>query len=189
MENEAVKAELYDYRKYDRVWKRVAPDLNPYPDVRAEAETQEAVPNGELCCTAEGTGDVAARLAEFIDGELSDRCAYLTYARCAPGYAKRRLQQMAAEEERHARRLMTVYYLTTGQCYKPAVPACQMPGMPWCPLLRQLYQQENDSARRYERELAKMEDTCLREIFSELAADERCHARQILQLLEKTTLA
>lgn len=189
MENEAVKAELYDYRKYDRVWKRVAPDLNPYPDVRAETETQEDTPAGEMCRMAGEASDPAARLAEFIDGELSDRCAYLTYARCAPGYARRRLQQMAAEEERHARRLMTVYYLATGECYQPAVPACQMSGMPWCPLLRQLYQQENDSARRYERELVEMEDSCLREIFSELAADERCHARQILQLLEKTTLA
>lgn len=25
----------YDYRMYDRIWQRVSPDLNPYPDVRA----------------------------------------------------------------------------------------------------------------------------------------------------------
>ncbi len=28
----------YDYKLYDRVWQRVSPDLNPYPDVRAEME-------------------------------------------------------------------------------------------------------------------------------------------------------
>ena len=28
----------YDYRMYDRVWQRVSPDLNPYPDVRAAGE-------------------------------------------------------------------------------------------------------------------------------------------------------
>lgn len=25
----------YDYRMYDRIWQRVSPDLDPYPDVRA----------------------------------------------------------------------------------------------------------------------------------------------------------
>ena len=29
--------ELYDYRKYDQVWKRVNPQENPYPEVRGSA--------------------------------------------------------------------------------------------------------------------------------------------------------
>ena len=27
--------ELYDYRKYDQVWKRVNPQENPYPEARS----------------------------------------------------------------------------------------------------------------------------------------------------------
>ena len=29
--------ELYDYRKYDQVWKRVNPQENPYPEARGSA--------------------------------------------------------------------------------------------------------------------------------------------------------
>jgi len=28
----------YDYRMYDRIWKRVSPDLDPYPEIRAASE-------------------------------------------------------------------------------------------------------------------------------------------------------
>ncbi len=28
-------SELYDYRKYDQVWKRVNPQENPYPEARS----------------------------------------------------------------------------------------------------------------------------------------------------------
>ena len=35
----------YDYRIYDRIWQRVSPDLNPYPDVRAAADAGDtAIP-------------------------------------------------------------------------------------------------------------------------------------------------
>ena len=29
--------EVYDFRRYDRVWQRVAPDLEPYPGMNAAA--------------------------------------------------------------------------------------------------------------------------------------------------------
>ena len=34
----------YDYRRYDQIWQRVSPDLNPYPDVRAAAGSMGAAP-------------------------------------------------------------------------------------------------------------------------------------------------
>lgn len=34
----------YDYRMYDRIWQRVSPDLNPYPDVRAAAAQSPTAP-------------------------------------------------------------------------------------------------------------------------------------------------
>lgn len=34
----------YDYRLYDRIWRRVSPELDPYPEVRAEASQADAAP-------------------------------------------------------------------------------------------------------------------------------------------------
>ena len=34
----------YDYRMYDRIWQRVSPDLDPYPDVRAASTQSPAAP-------------------------------------------------------------------------------------------------------------------------------------------------
>lgn len=34
----------YDYRLYDRIWQRVSPDLNPYPEVRAAENSASAAP-------------------------------------------------------------------------------------------------------------------------------------------------
>ena len=39
--------ELYDYRKYDQIWKRVNPQENPYPEARggiAPRQDGDAVP-------------------------------------------------------------------------------------------------------------------------------------------------
>lgn len=34
--------ELYDYRKYDQVWRRVNPQENPYPEARRTAASTPA---------------------------------------------------------------------------------------------------------------------------------------------------
>ena len=36
--------ELYDYRKYDQVWKRVNPQENPYPEARGSAAPAKNTP-------------------------------------------------------------------------------------------------------------------------------------------------
>ncbi len=38
-------AVTYDYRMYDRIWQRVSPDLDPYPETRAAAASNTADPN------------------------------------------------------------------------------------------------------------------------------------------------
>ena len=35
--SEIQQAEAQDYARYDRIWQRVAPAMNPYPAVRASA--------------------------------------------------------------------------------------------------------------------------------------------------------
>ena len=45
----------YDYRMYDRIWQRVSPDLEPYPELRAEDSSPESgCANGQLTVTPRG---------------------------------------------------------------------------------------------------------------------------------------
>ena len=37
MEQTIHSPETYDFRKYDQIWQRVAPNLEPYPDLREPA--------------------------------------------------------------------------------------------------------------------------------------------------------
>ena len=37
MEQTIHTPEAYDFRKYDQIWQRVAPELEPYPDLRQDA--------------------------------------------------------------------------------------------------------------------------------------------------------
>ena len=116
----------FDYDSCRRVWQRVSPELDPYP-----------AGEGSAGCPAAPAPDLK-RLQELIEGELGDRRAYLCAARCAPHPAARRtLQRMAADEGAHARRLLAVYYLACGQCYRPALPSGPAESLPWRALLRQ----------------------------------------------------
>ena len=100
MEHEMMTHE--DYARYDRVWQRVAPELDPYPEVRAAMAP--AVPE---CCSVQRGREEGALLGSLIDHELADRCAYLAAVRCAPNpSAAQVLRRIADEEGAHARRLM-----------------------------------------------------------------------------------
>ena len=51
--------EVYDFRQYDRIWQRVAPNLEPYPGVTAgPASAQQAVP-GQGTAFVQGTAPVS----------------------------------------------------------------------------------------------------------------------------------
>ena len=128
-----------DYESCRRVWRRVSPELDPYPEEK-EATDCPAAPAPDL-----------KGLQEMIEGELGDRRAYLEAARRAPNPAARRMmQRMADREGAHARRLLAVYYLACGQCYRPALASGPGETLPWRQLLRQRYHQEVCAARQYD---------------------------------------
>lgn len=157
----------YDFRRYDRVWQRVAPDLEPYPGMGTAAVTQPAsmarpagqggtgtvgaqpagtgalarqeLPGAERnpCCMGSAASEMLEVLTGFIEEELEDRRSFLALARQAPSWARQKLRDMAAEEGNHARRLMAVHYLITGQCYRPAVVSGTVQVGRWCPALRE----------------------------------------------------
>ena len=125
---------------------------------------------------------------EIIEEELSDRRSYLACAASAPTPAARQLmRRLAAEEGGHARRLMGVHYLITGQNYSAAVPLpTNIPCTgSWREVLRLRYHEESCSGLNYRRASEETTDECLSEILLELSHDEYRHARQLLCLLEK----
>ena len=180
---------------YDKVWQRVSPQLNPYPQVRSAAQAIAATPTPEVqeepdCCLSIGSGADPGLLCRFIEEELEDRRSYLAFARCAPHpNARRILREIAAEEEGHARRLMAVYYMITGQCYRPNISTGRVEIPAWCELLRRRYHAETCGGRHYQQAAQETQDVCLSHSLAQLSADEYRHAAQLLRLLEGNVLA
>lgn len=163
MENELSAAQnaAYDYRRCARVWQRVDPTLDPYPDVRAAAAMAADTPgdglsaaerNAELtlpgaqtdpCCMGTAALESLEVLQGFIREELADRRTYLFLARRAPtAEARQVFRAIASDEGRHARRLLAAVYLITGERYCPAIcyPPRRCDG--YCAALRERYHEE-----------------------------------------------
>lgn len=177
------------------VWQRVDPTLQPYPP--QQSTTQPAVQQPvqqpvqqsvDVCCMGTAAQEDIDVIRGFIEEELSDRRSYLACATSAPTPAARQLmRRLAAEEGGHARRLMGVHYLITGQNYSAAVPLpANIPCTgSWREVLRLRYHEESCSGLNYRRASEETADECLSEILLELSHDEYRHARQLLCLLEK----
>lgn len=195
--------EVYDFRRYDRVWQRVAPDLEPYPGVNAAAAPApqpQAAPAGQLarqesqlpgasqdpCCMGSAAAEMLEVLTGFIEEELEDRRYYLAMSRQAPAWARQRLRDIAADEGAHARRLMAAHYLITGQCYRPAVAGGAVTIGRWCPALRERYHMEACGGMNYARSADGTTDPCLAKLLNELSEDEYRHAGELMAMLERS---
>lgn len=210
----------YDYRRYDRIWQRVAPALEPYPAaqsasaparISAAPQTSEAaqataadlapanltpaqvrqesqLPGAEMnpCCMGSAAQEMLEVLTGYIEEELCDRRYYLALARTAPAWARQNLRSIAEDEGGHAKRLMAVYYLITGQCYRPDLSCGHVPLERWCPALRMRYHAEACGGFNYARSADETTDVCLRRIFEELSADEYRHADMLAAMLERS---
>ena len=203
MENELSAAQnaAYDYRRCARVWQRVDPTLNPYPDVRATAAMAADTPgdglsaaerNAELtlpgaqadpCCM--GTAALESLVLQgFIREELADRRTYLFLARRAPtAEARQMFRAIASDEGRHARRLLAAVYLITGERYCPAIcyPPLRCDG--YCAALRERYHEEVCGGFNYRRASQETLDPCLQQLLLAFSQDEYRHANAMLCLL------
>lgn len=146
---------------------------------------QQPAEQREACCLGTASPAEMEMLGGFIEGELSDRRVYLCYARRAPtAYARQVMKEAAVDEGMHAKRLMAVYYLITGECYTPAVAVGAVSVPPYCEALRDRYHEEICGNFNYIQASEETTDYCLTRIFEELAADEYRHAQQMMRLLE-----
>lgn len=204
MENELSAAQnaAYDYRRCARVWQRVDPTLNPYPDVRAAAAMaadtsgdglSAAERNAELslpgaqadpCCMGTAALESLEVLQDFIREELADRRTYLFLARRAPtAEARQVFRAIASDEGRHARRLLAAVYLITGERYCPAIcyPPLRCDG--YCAALRERYHEEVCGGFNYRRASQETLDPCLQQLLLAFSQDEYRHANAMLCLL------
>ena len=204
MENELCAAQnaAYDYRRCARVWQRVDPTLNPYPDVRATAAMAADTPgdglsaaerNAELtlpgaqadpCCMGTAALESLEVLQGFIREELADRRTYLFLARRAPtAEARQMFRAIASDEGRHARRLLAAVYLITGERYCPAIcyPPLRCDG--YCAALRERYHEEVCGGFNYRRASQETLDPCLQQLLLAFSQDEYRHANAMLCLL------
>lgn len=204
MENELSAAQnaAYDYRRCARVWQRVDPTLDPYPDVRAAAAMAADTPgdglsaaerNAELtipgaqadpCCMGTAALESLEVLQGFIREELADRRTYLFLARRAPtAEARQVFRAIALDEGRHARRLLAAVYLITGERYCPAIcyPPLRCDG--YCAALRERYHEEVCGGFNYRRASQETLDPCLQQLLLAFSQDEYRHANAMLCLL------
>ncbi len=100
MERNLHEPEIYDFRQHDRLWQRVGPGLEPYPETTAEAmprreelpPAQESqLPGAEPnpCCMGSEAMELLAVLEGYIEEELEDRRRYLALSRQAPSWEGR----------------------------------------------------------------------------------------------------
>lgn len=204
MENELSAAQnaAYDYRRCARVWQRVDPTLDPYPDVRAAAAMAADTPgdglsaaerNAELtlpgtqadpCCMGTAALESLEVLQGFIREELADRRTYLFLARRAPtAEARQVFRAIASDEGKHARRLLAAVYLITGERYCPAIcyPPLRCDG--YCAALRERYHEEVCGGYNYRRASQETLDPCLQQLLLAFSQDEYRHANAMLCLL------
>jgi len=177
----------YDYRRFDRVWQRLAPGGE---DAVPETAPQPAaaLPGAEEdpCCMGTAAGEMLEVLEGFIEDEAADFRYYLALAAQAPPWARQTLRGMAADEADHARRLMAVCYLITGRSSCPAVSWDRVYIGGWCPALRERYHAEACGGLNYLRAAEGTTDPCLAKILTRLSEDEYRHAEQLTALLERS---
>ena len=196
-----VLPEVYDFRQHDRLWRRVQPGLEPYPEADTsggnQAQTSDAgmtlaqesrLPGAEQtpCCMGTEAAELLTVLEGYIADELAERRLYLALAQRAPVWARQTMRELAEDEGDHARQLMTARYLITGQCRQPeALPLELVSAGDWCALLRQRYHSEVCGGMNYARTADSTPDHCLAELLNGLSAAEYRHAERIRGLLER----
>lgn len=208
MEQTIHTPEAYDFRKYDQIWQRVAPELEPYPDLRQDAAPAMAalaagtapavsqpaadtavdtLPGAERdpCCMGTAAREDLGVIEGFIEAELADRRTYQALARRAPAFARGTLRDLANASGAAAKRLMTAYYLITGACYRPAVACGRIDPGSWCPALRERYHVEACNGMNYLRAGEETTDPCLGRLLKELGEASYRQADALMALLER----
>lgn len=186
----------YDYRQHDRIWRRVSPQMEPYPGFNGQtveeqtgAVQQEMLPPGattDPCCMGTAAAEMLDVLQGYIEETRENHRVYAAMLRCAPPWARSALRELAAEKGNQEKRLLAMYYLITGACYHPMLAGGTIHLGNWCENLRRQYHAEACGGLNYARSAEGTTDPCLRGLLEEFSAEEYRHADRILALLERS---
>lgn len=196
-----------DYARYDRIWQRVAPAMNPYPAVRAgqagatpENRAPEAQPQPEQetlrqelalpgaqadpCCMGTEARELVAVLEGFGQEALADSATYRQLARFAPTpMAAAGLRELGRGADRRGRELAAAYFLITGEQKRPASASVVLPRLPYRELLRERYHGAVCSAFNYARAADATPDPCLQRLLHRFSEEEYAASERLLRLL------
>lgn len=192
-----------DYRRYDRIWQRVSPELTPYPEARAAqngaaVERRPAKPSSpppppgppnppDPAARPDAAPGTADLIQGFVREELADAQTYRYLAGQSPTAEGRRLmQRLAADEAAHVKTLQAAYFLLTGGTYRVTVVLPPQQKLPWRDRLREQYLSSSRDGTAYERAAGETRDNGLRRMFEQLSQDEYRHAELLRGLIEKT---
>lgn len=196
-----------DYAKYDRVWQRVAPQMNPYPEVRAGAMTKElenvpampmsmaaeqaekrelSLPGAEEnpCCMGTEAAEMTTVLEGFAQEEWMNGSTYCQLARFSNQRAAAvSLRALGRAAEQRARELNTIHYLITGEEKMPNSAAVLLPRLPYRVLLRDSYHAAVCNGFNYARAADETVDPCLKKILQRFSEANYAAAEEILHIL------
>ncbi len=179
---------LYNYEECARIWQRVSPELEPYPQLRREeGEAQLPGAQEDPCCMGTEAMESVEVLRGFAREEL---CAQRRFAWLCAHSRSALLRQCFADFARlaaqRAKRLLSALYLITGEAYCPELNCGQMRWEGRCELLRALYHEAACAGFNYARASQETTDSCLTALLSSFSQEEYRRAEQILDLLAKS---
>ncbi len=189
--------QTYDYEDYDRIWQRVLPELNTFPESRNEDGDLPGTPipgDDELmelpgaqrnpCCLGTAAQNSINVIIGFLEVEMANCRFYRCFYPKAPNpAAARAIRQMMLDEMDHVRRLRAIYYLITGECFH-STRQIPMPEIgPYCDTLRAAYHEATCGSFNYFRAAAGAPDPCLRALFERLGNSRARHAETFVNLL------
>ncbi len=130
--------------------------------------------------------DDLAQLNAFLADERRTAADYGRMTACTGAIrAKRLFRQLAAEENEHARQLQSVAFLLNGKGHVQRVDAPMKPCRKILQEIRRLYANEEKSADAYAKAAGSTADHRLREIYADLASQERKHGEKLSTLLKE----
>lgn len=200
-----------DYARYDRIWQRVAPAMNPYPEIRAaggenaavqstaaaaqqesgamtaeERARELALPGAQAdpCCMGSEAQNMVTVLEGFAQEEAADEVTYRQIARMAPNrMAAAALRELGRMAGMRAKELAAVHYLITDEEKRSTAAAVVLPQMSYRALLRERYHAAACNGLNYARAEESTMDPCLKRLLQRFSAENYAAADRLLRLL------
>lgn len=200
-----------DYARYDRIWQRVAPTMNPYPEIRSaqgaavpveamqmpatqqNMQPQEMTEQQELslpgaqanpCCMGSEAQDLVEVLEGFAQEEVADGATYRQLARFAPNrMAAAALRELGRGADQRGRELAAAYYLITGEQKRAVSAAVVLPRLPYRELMRERYHATVCNAFNYARAEDATPDPCLQRLLRRFSEESYAASERLLRLL------